>query len=546
MTGAVATARTALRRADARSLAHARPGPLPVAAAVFLLAALALGLSHHAAKPAMSRAAALRALYASPQTGRALRLIDWTRSDVVPIDADTVHVDLYRGARLEFDAAVTRSGAVISWAPVVQRSVPYGSEIAYRTGLLAGLAAVFVLLAGVAPLRRMRNLDVGAMLALTAPVLLMQHGYIGASCLVAALLLGYLAVRCVHCAVAVAPQPAARPRQIALYDVVLRRLSARERDTVLRLLAVCAAGTLLMVALSSTGVDVIYAAMEGATAIIHGMLPYGHLSAGGVIHGDTYPILSYAAYTPLAAVAPVASTWDPVDLALATTALIALAGAACVARIPAPGRAARADGLRAGLSLLCFPPLLAIVSTGTTDVALGAILALAVVLWRRPAASASALAIAGWFKLAPFVLVPVWLAPLRGRRLLAAAGALAAISALCTALVIALGGLAGLSAMAHAVAYQFSRGSFQSLWNTLGAQAVQPYAQAGVLALVAGLTVTLHTRPELARDPRRMAALAAAVMIAAQLAANYWAFLYLAWTVPLIVASLLSTEAKDG
>ena len=55
-----------------------------------------------------------------------------------------------------------------------------------------------------------------------------------------------------------------------------------------------------MVGVSSfDAVDVVYAVMEGATKLIHGVLPYGHMPPG-IIHGDTYPILSYALYAPLA------------------------------------------------------------------------------------------------------------------------------------------------------------------------------------------------------------------------------------------------------
>ena len=46
---------------------------------------------------------------------------------------------------------------------------------------------------------------------------------------------------------------------------------------------------------------------EGATKLIHGVLPYGHMP-GDVIERDTYPLLSYALYAPIAAVAP-QSSW---------------------------------------------------------------------------------------------------------------------------------------------------------------------------------------------------------------------------------------------
>ena len=184
--------------------------------------------------------------------------------------------------------------------------------------------------------------------------------------------------------------------------------------------------------------------------------------------------------------------------------------------------------------------MLIIASTGTTDVVLAAMLALAVLLWWRPGASMAVLAVAGWFKLAPFALVPVWLAPLRGRRLAASIGSLAAVSAGATALALALGGLHGLAAMAHAVSYQLDRGSVQSPWAVLGITSVQPIAQACVLALIAAAAVRLRYDHELAGDRARIAALSAAILLALELVANYWTFLYLAWILPLISLSLVA------
>jgi hypothetical protein len=525
--------------------------PLRVAALVFVVAAIGLGLGHRASVPAMSRVAAERALRHDPQTAPVVAQAHWSRADVVAIDAGSVHVSLLRGNRLVFSAAVRTDGTVQAWVDARTR-VPYGSMIAYRPLLLLGLAAIFILMTAVAPLARIRNLDVAATVALTLPMVLKQHGYPGATMLTAAVALSYLGLRCLCWALADA-QASQAPEQAPLYELITRRLSAGERVRVLWMVAIAAGVMFMMVAVTSTGVDVIYAAMEGATSLLHGVLPYGHLTAGDVIHGDTYPILSYALYAPLALATPVTSLFDSVDSALAITVLIAVAGASCAALIVRGARtptdpdhrAGQLDRLRAGLAVLCFPPLLAIVSSGTTDVAVGAMLALAIALWRRPASSTAVLAVAGWFKLAPAALLGLWLAPLRGRKLRAAARAIAGVSALSAGLVVALGGLSGIGAMVHAVAYQFSRGAYQSLWHTLGIEALQPYAEAGVLALVAGLTVKLATSPGLADDPRRMAGVAAAVLIAVQLAANYWAFLYLAWVAPLIVVSLLAPSKAD-
>jgi Glycosyltransferase family 87 len=306
---------------------------------------------------------------------------------------------------------------------------------------------------------------------------------------------------------------------------------------------------------STDPVDVIYAVMQGATRLVHGVLPYGHMPPG-ILHGDTYPILSYALYAPLALFWPVNTLWDSVDAGLAVAVVAALGAAWAVFRVTAGsrarrsadrGRSAQAEeaGLRAALAWLAFPPLLITASTGTTDVLLAALLAVAVLLWRRPAWCNGVLAIAGWFKLAPFALLPLSLAPLRGRRLAASLAAIGAVSAASLSILLALGGIHGPSEMAHAVAFQFSRGSLQSVWSALGIEGLQPVGQACVLGLVAAAVVKLRREPELAHDRARMAALTASILIGLQLAADYWAFLYLVWVVPLVCGALYADRTQE-
>ena len=153
------------------------------------------------------------------------------------------------------------------------------------------------------------------------------------------------------------------------------------------------------------------------------------------------------------------------------------------------------------------------------------------------------LAVAGWFKLAPFALLPVSLAPLRGRRLANALATVVGVSVPPVVLLLALGGLHGPSQMLHGMSFQFSRGSLQSAWSVFGLETLQPGAQACVLGLIAAAAITLWRRPGLARDRARMAALMATILIGLQLAADYWAFLYLVWFVPLVGSSLLADTA---
>jgi hypothetical protein len=532
---------------------HRRSRAAVAAAVVVLCAALPVLVAfHHPPRQALPARTAIADALRSPTVREALRDTHWLSAQGSAVDGRIERVSFFAGGgRAVAEVAVGADGTVAQVQPLAHQAVPYGDWIAYEPGVIAALSALFVLMAGVAPLRRLRNLDVLAAVSLVAPVVLFQHGYLDDSTLAALPGLGYLLVRCAW--LGLGPR-----RDLSASTPLLERITpnweARQRIRAMRVVLVALALVFLMVGVSSPDpVDVAYATMEGATQIAHGLLPYGHMP-GDILHGDTYPILAYALYAPLAVVAPVDSVFSSVDGALAVAALAALAAAAVVLvsavgprrRSGSRSPVAEQAGLRAAITWLSFPPLLIIASTGTTDVVLAAMLAFAVVLWHRPAASMGVLAVAGWFKLAPFALVPIWLAPLRGRRLAAAVGAGAGVSAATVALLVALGGVHGPAAMVHAVAYQFERASLQSPWTSLGVASWQPVGQACVLALIAAAATRLRHDAELATDRARIAALSAAILIALQLVANYWAFLYLAWIVPLIGMSLLADRIPES
>jgi hypothetical protein len=526
---------------------------LTAAIAVFALAALFLGLTRHPSQPPLPRQAAIHAALQRPWVHQALAGTRWDRVVVDGLDSQLDRVSFFRGGQVLAQVALRRNGTIAQAIDFKHLAVPYGDWIAYQPGLLIGLAALFVLLAGVAPWRRIRNLDVLFSLTLVAPVVLLQHRYIDASVLAALPGLLYLLGRCVFRALGPDPSPAAAT---PLLDVLTPGWGPDRRVRLLRILALTVALVFVMVTVSSVdAVDVVYAVMEGATKLLGGVLPYGHMP-GDVLHGDTYPLLSYALYVPLAWLSPVHSVWDSVDLALAATVGAALLAAWAVLRSltgrPKLRRRRRASaqalereatGLRAALAFLVFPPVLVIASSGTTDVVLAAMLVLALVLWRRPGICTGLLAAAAWFKLAPLALVAVRLAPLRGSRLVRALGALAVVTVAMLALLVALGGTSGLMAMVHAISYQFSRGTPQSVWAALGIPTLQPVGEAAALALIAAAMVRLRRAPQQAEDRGRMAALSAAILIALQLVANYWAFLYVVWVVPLVVVSLLADRS---
>jgi Glycosyltransferase family 87 len=532
-----------------------RSSPLLAGAAVALIAAAALFAAHHQPRPAVPRAVAVRTALSSHLVRFALTGVHGTSVRTQALDTHTEEVTFLNGGRVDAGVLVTPAEPTRGGAPaarVVQAidfrdlRTPYGNWLAYEPALLIPLSILFVLMAGVSPWRRFRNLDLAAALALLGSMVLFQQRYVDISVVLAAIVLAYLGLRCAYRGLG--PPSKASP-STPLVTAVTLGWDPALRVRWMRVALVVLALLILMVGVGSPDpVDVVYAAMEGATRLIQGWLPYGHMPPG-IVHGDTYPILTYALYAPLAALSSVNSMWDSVYLGLAAAGAAALAVAWAVFRVTAgPRRRAEHErsageeeaGLRAALAWLTFPPLLAVISTGTTDVVLAAMLAGAILLWRRPTACAAMLAVAGWFKLAPVVLLPVCLAPLRGRRLAAALAAVLAVSIPLVALLVIVGGMRGPADMLHAVAYQFSRGSDQSIWGALGVQALQPLGQACVLGLLAAIVVKLRREPELGLDRPRIAALTTAVLIGMQLAADYWAFLYLVWIVPGLCASLLS------
>ncbi|MHB8690860.1 MAG: glycosyltransferase 87 family protein [Solirubrobacteraceae bacterium] len=544
-----------LRSAYAGTSPRRPRSSLTVAVAVALLAAVVLLAVHRSTPLAFPRAAAIRLAAQKLTVGHVGSAPRWDSADVQPLDSHEVRVSLFAGGRIVAQDVIDARGHVSDSADFTNVAVPYGDWIAYQPAVLVLLSALFALVCGVSPWRRLRNLDVAAALSLSIPVVLFQRRYVDLSVLSALPSMIYLMVRCGRLGFGPGRAPVSTAAtSTPLLQVVLRGWDVARRVRLLRIVLLALGLAFVMVGVSSpVPVDVAYAVMEGATKLLGGVLPYGHLP-GDVVHGDTYPLLSYALYTPLAAVHPVHSLWDSVDIVLGATVVAALGAAWATFRALAGGRAmgdgtrptrtlqAQERGLRGALMLLAFPPVLITVSTGTTDVPLAAMLAAAVLVYRRPAISGALLATAGWFKLAPFALVPVWLAGRRGTSLRLSIAAMIAVSLPVLVLLLALGGSGGPGAMVHAIEFQFSRGSPQSVWAALSLTGLQPIAEACVLGLIAGAVVRLRRDPALADSRPRIAAISACILLALQLSANYWAFLYLVWVVPLLAMALLGDE----
>jgi len=181
-------------------------------------------------------------------------------------------------------------------------------------------------------------------------------------------------------------------------------------------------------------------------------------------------------------------------------------------------------------------------SAGSNDLAAAACVAWAAALIVNSGRSTAVLPMAAWIKLAPFASLPMWILRERGRGLARALLAAAGVTVALTVWVLAAGGIGGLGDMVDALSFQAERGSLLSLWALTGAGAVQIAVQAAVVTLIVAGAVRVRRDQVLASDPRRIAALAAAVLLGAQIGANYWTYAYLPWVLPLIALALLTDD----
>jgi hypothetical protein len=526
-------------------------------AAVFALCSLGLAILHQQMKvhyrlPAHSAIAAARAnggdrqfLAHNPTTG----------VRVIPLDSRLQRVTFFDGPQVVLDAAVGEHGEVLATEQHVAGAPASGAVLANSPWILGLLSAVFLLAVAVTPLWRIRNLDALVLASLTLTVPLINARLAGASVICADLALAYLLLRCaaigLHTA-ADAPPPPSTP----LLDRLCAGWSRRRRVRLLRLLLLATVLAFAMITLTSSGyTDVAVASLEGATELLHGTLPYGHIQLA--LHGDTYPLLNYLLYLPGALLDPVSTAFSDLSGSLAVTAAASLLAGLALYRIAAsPQMGGDADeqrserGLRATLAWFAFPPVLLAASGGANDVLLAACLAWMLALRHRRGSSLLMLAFGVWVKLVPVILLALWPGQpqaqgSRGSRARAWAPAFGLSLAL-TALLLALGGPGAISAMISAISFQFARGSFFAPWYTFDLQWLQPLAQAAVIALAFAAVLRVRASGGVRLDLVRVSAIAAALLLGVQLAANYWTWSYLVWVLPFLLPALLIADADAG
>lgn len=284
-------------------------------------------------------------------------------------------------------------------------------------------------------------------------------------------------------------------------------------------------------------VDIGYASVVGAERVSQGDELYGNFPAD-VAEGDTYGPVTYYAYVPFELLFPWSGEWDRLPAAHAAAIAFDLG---CIGLLFLLGLKLRAGpaGRRLGVVLAfawaAYPYTAFALVTNTNDGLVALLLIAALLLAGRPVGRGAVAAAAGLAKFAPLVTLPVLARletarPTRSKLYFVVGFTLAAI--LFLAQTVFGSGLELL--YERTIGYQAGRDSPFSIWGQ--APALEPLRILLIVAAAALFLLSLF-RPRRLTLPRA-AALAAALLIATQLVAMHWFYLYIVWFFPLILIAL--------
>jgi len=304
----------------------------------------------------------------------------------------------------------------------------------------------------------------------------------------------------------------------------------------------------------SNVIDVGYAGVIGADRIADGSELYGPGFSGDVERGDTYGPVNYLLYVPFEQALPWSGRWD--DLPAAHGAAIAfdllvLVGLLWLGRRLRPGREGTALGVAMSYGWVAYPYTAFVLESNSNDTlvavtCVGALLAATIgtgargtqpgPVRNRLAAAVTAVAI-GLGTAAKFVTAA--LAPLFARRSpVILFATIALVIALAVVPFIPDGGLREL--YDRTIGYQASRPSPFSIWGQVDSLG---WLQNMTKGAAAGLAILAAFRPR-HPDLRQTAALGAAILIAVELTATHWFYLYIVWFVPFVLVALFAAHAR--
>jgi hypothetical protein len=377
---------------------------------------------------------------------------------------------------------------------------------------------------------RVEHLDLLALAGFFPAAMLISDDFSQAGLWLAAVCLGWLFSRMLGAAFGAWPMPELRPSissrwlGLAILILLLVRIGSVARGNIL---------------------DVGQASSLGAWRLLHGLHLYGAVSWPGpgglqIYRPDSYGPFAYYAYIPFAAVFP------PAPAQIATLLPAACFDALTIAGLYTLGRRLGGRPLARAFvfAYLLFPFTDLALMAETNDAVIAALCVWTIVAAQRPVTRGLLIAAAALTKFVPVLLALPFLGVRRGR------------SRYVLTLVAALGGLLAWPLI--------TSGPAQFLDSTLGYQMIQrgggvqfsiwtsmPDVAIVARPILAAALVLLALSPMVCppvQDARQHAALAAALLIGAQLLLGYWFYNYLIWFYPLLLVAVIQPprEHRDA
>ena len=292
----------------------------------------------------------------------------------------------------------------------------------------------------------------------------------------------------------------------------------------------------------SNVIDVGYAGEIGADRIADGHELYGEGFSDDVERGDTYGPVNYLLYVPFEQALPWSGRWDDLPAAHGAAImfdLLALGGLVLLGRRMRPGREGVMLGVAFGYAWVAYPYTTFVLESNSNDtlVAVACVGALLAATLARDRASAAVAGLAiGLGAASKFVTAA--LAPLFARRSpVVLFGTLLLVVALVVVPFLPEGGVREL--YDRTIGYQASRPSPFSVWGQVESL---EWLQNIAKGAATGLAIIAAFRPS-APDLRQIAAMGAAILIAVELTATHWFYLYIVWFVPFILVALMAAHA---
>jgi hypothetical protein len=285
-------------------------------------------------------------------------------------------------------------------------------------------------------------------------------------------------------------------------------------------------------------IDVGYAGTIGADRIADGDQLYGEGQwPKGIEKGDTYGPVNYLAYLPWEQVLPWKGSWDELPSAHAaalTFDLLTLLGLLVLGRRLRAGPEGTLLGVALAYAWAAYPYSTFVLQSNANDSLIAALVVWALVFLRSPAGRGAMIGLAAAAKFTPIVLAPLFATASGERRWRNGAIASAALIAVVVVTFVPWipdGGVREL--YDRTLGYQAGRNSPFSIW---GQEPGLDWLHVVTIAFGGLLAIAVAFVPR-RKSPMQVAALAAAVMIAIELTADHWFYLYIVWFAPLVLVA---------